>query len=422
LTRARWIRSDVSWIVVIGFLTQVVTVVSGPLVARMLGASGRGHLVMVTVITVICAHLATTSLSQAIASTVARHGLPARDVLGSDALHWARLSIVPAAAAGVATYFLVRSAPFLPVLMVESFLITLLACWLNIVSGMLQGEHSARRLVQTRLVFSVTYVVAVVLAFVSGRVEVAAFVLPCPIVAQALALVLNLRVLHPSRESVSRGTGGASDEVLSFARQAYVSTLGSTDMLGLDNVLVRFLLGNAVLGLYAIAVSATTLPGIVVSGLATTLLARMSAREPTEAAALMRRWLLAGLAIGLVMVTGMEVVIAPAIRILFGQEFVPATHAAQILIVAAGVSGLRYMLSSAAQAQGWAARASAIDLASGAVLLITMAVGTRLYGLEGAALGVLATGVFKCVGLCLVISWTGRGVRRRPATPVAETT
>ena len=375
---------------------------------------------MVTVITVICAHLATTSLSQAIASTVARHGLPARDLLGSDALRWARWSIVPAAAAGIATYFLVRAAPFLPLLMVEAFLMTLLACWLNIVSGMLQGEHSARRLVQIRLVFSVTYVVAVVLAFVSGRVDAAAFVLVCPILAQALALVLNLRVLHPSGENGSHGAGSATAEVLTFARQSYVSTLGSTDMLGLDNVLVRFLLGNAVLGLYAIAVSATTLPGIVVSGLATTLLARMSAREPTAAAALMRRWLLAGLAIGLAMVIGMEVVIAPAIRILFGQEFVPATHAAQILIVAAGVSGLRYMLSSAAQAQGWATRASAIDLASGAVLLITMTVGTKLYGLEGAALGVLVTGLFKCVGLCLVISWTGRGVRRRPVTPAAE--
>lgn len=420
--RARLIRSDVSWIVVIGFLTQVVTVVSGPLVARMLGASGRGHLVMVMVITVICAHLATTSLSEAIASTVARHGLPARDVLGADALQWARWSVVPAAAAGAATYFLVRSAPFLPLLVVEGFLVTLLGCWLNIVSGMLQGEHSARRLVQIRLVFSITYVLGVVLVFLSGRVDAAAFVLPCPIVAQTLALVLNIRVLRPSDQDTSRGTGSASAEVLAFARRAYVSTLGSTDMLGLDNVLVRVLLGNAVLGLYAVAVSATTLPGIVVSGLATTLLARMSAREPTAAAALMRRWLLAGLAVTLVMVTGMEAVIAPAIRILFGHDFVPATHAAQILIVAAGVSGLRYMLSSAAQAQGWAARASAIDLVSGLVLLATMAVGTRLYGLEGAALGVLATGVFKCVGLCLVISWTGRGVRRRPVERAAEMT
>lgn len=418
--RGRLVRSDISWIVVVGFLTQAVTVVSGPLVARMLGTEGRGDLVMVTVTTVICAHLATTSLSQAIASTVARHGLPARDVLGADVRRWAAWSVVPAAAASIATLVLVRSAPFVSLLAVEGFLFTLLACWLNIVEGMLQGEHSARRLVRVRLVFSVTYVLGVSLAFLSGQVHTAAFVLPFPILAQVLSLILNIRLLRPPVAPASRVDANVTGEVMDFTRRAYFSTLGATDVLGLDNFLVRFFLGNAVLGLYAVALSATTLPGVVVSGLATTLLARMSAHEPLAAAALMRRWLLAGLAIGLVMVAGMELVITPAIRILFGQEFVPATHAAQILIVAAGVAGMRFMLSSAAQAQGWAARASTIDLMSGVVLLAAMVIGTRAYGLEGAALGVLATGLFKCLGLCLVISWTGRRVRLRPATPPAE--
>jgi O-antigen/teichoic acid export membrane protein len=247
-----------------------------------------------------------------------------------------------------------------------------------------------------------------------------AFVLPFPILAQVLSLILNIRLLRPPEAPASRDRASVTGEVMDFTRRAYISTLGATDVLGLDNFLVRLFLGNAVLGLYAVALSATTLPGVVVSGLATTLLARMSGHEPVAAAALMRRWLLAGLAIGLVMVAGMEVVITPAIRILFGQEFVPATHAAQILIVAAGVAGMRFMLSSAAQAQGWAARASTIDLMSGGVLLAAMAIGTRAYGLEGAALGVLATGLFKCLGLCLVISWTGRRVRLRPATPPTE--
>lgn len=412
--RPRWIRSDVSAILVVGFLTQALTVFSGPLVARMLGPGGRGDLVMVTVISIMAAHLASTSLTNAVASVVARRQGGARDVLGPLLYRWAAASCIPALVAAAAVVVLIGDAPHLPLLAIETFLVTLFGCWLNLLRAMLQGEHAVRSVNSSRIAFSSVYVAAVVGLFVVDRVGSAAYVVPCQLLAQVVALVISARSLQPADPAHPDDHSGAAREVYQFARQAYVSSLGTTDLLGLDHVLVGLLLGNAELGLYAVAVSATTLPGIVVTGLSSTLLPRMSARTPEDAAAVMRRWFSAGAAISLAIVIGIELIIAPALRIFFGDPFVPATTPARLLVIASALSGMRFLIAAAAQAQGNARRASLVDLLSGGVLIVALTVGARTIGLEGAALGVVVAQVVNCGCLLLLISWTGKGVRVGP--------
>jgi O-antigen/teichoic acid export membrane protein len=407
-----WLRSDVSTIVAVGFITQALTVLSGPLVARMLGPGGRGDLVMVTVISVLSAHLASTSLTNAIASVVARRQASARDVLGRHAYRWGVMFTVPGIVSACATLVLLRDAPHLELLMFETFLVTLLACWLNMLRAMVQGEHSVSRVNTTRIAFSSVYVVSVVLLFVVDGVGSAAFVLPCQLLAQLVAVVIGIRSLRP-RDLGYEGPDAAA-EIYAFTRHAYVSSLGTTDLLGLDQLLVGLLLGSAPLGLYGVAVSTTTLAGIVVTGLSSTLLPRMSARTPEAAAEVMRRWFLAGLGVSVVIVVGIEVIIGPALRILFGAEFVPATTAARILAVASALSGMRFLIAAAAQAQGSARRASMVDLVSGAVLVTAVTVGAQGWGIEGAALGVVAAQVVNCGALLSLISWTGKAVGPQP--------
>jgi O-antigen/teichoic acid export membrane protein len=161
-------------------------------------------------------------------------------------------------------------------------------------------------------------------------------------------------------------------------------------------------------------VSTTTLAGIVVTGLSSTLLPRMSARTPEAGAEVMRRWFLAALGVSVLIVLGIEVIIGPALRILFGPEFVPATTAARILAVASAMSGMRFLIAAAAQAQGSARRASMVDLAAGLVLVTTVTVGANAWGIEGAALGVVTAQLVNCGALLSLISWTGKGVRVGP--------
>jgi O-antigen/teichoic acid export membrane protein len=410
--RLRWIRSDISSIVVVGLLTQVLTVVSGPLVARMLGPSGRGDLVMSMLVSIIVAHLASTSVTNGVAAVVAAHHSNARDLLGRTMRTWVLLSIVPTVVAGVAAWFLLPHAPHRPIVAAETAVITFLACVLNLRRGMLQGEHAIRTLNVSRIAFAATYVGIVVVLFVTAHVGSAATVLPSQIAAQCVALAIGTRGIAP-RTAVpdAARVRAVRREVHTFARRAYLSSLGTTDLLGLDSLLVGLLLGNTALGLYSVAASTSTLPVIALTGLSSTLLPRMTAREPAAARSLMRRWLLAGAGIAAFIALLLEAVIAPALRIFFGSDFVPSTDAARLLIIAFAISGVRFMSAAAAQALGLAKQASAIEVAAGVIMVVSVIVGAHLHGVTGAAAAMLLTQAFNCGSLLLLL-----GVRR-PADP-----
>ncbi len=63
-------------VAVTGFATQLVTALSGPFVARMLGPHGRGQMVLVALIALVCSQLAVGGLPAAIAHTVGASHLP----------------------------------------------------------------------------------------------------------------------------------------------------------------------------------------------------------------------------------------------------------------------------------------------------------------------------------------------------------
>lgn len=407
----RLVRSDVSTIVLVGFVTQGLTLISGPLVARMVGPEGRGQLVIIAVVSIVSAHLASTSLSNAIAATVARHHVGGRDAIGRDVRIWSGLAVLVAIAAAGATFALLPHAHHILELAIDCGVITWIACRLNLINGMLQAEHAVKQINVNRTTFAAIYVLGVVGLFLIYRTDNPGLVLGCQIVAQLCALALATRALRPKSNTETAPVRG---EVLDMTKKTYLSALGTADLLGLDNLIIQNVLGTAALGFWAIAGSATTLPTVATVALAPTLLARMSARQPREAARLMRRWLVAGLAITVGIVLPLEIILGPALRILFGTAFVPATGTAQILAIGAGFAGMRFMLSAAVQAQGRARQGSYVDFLFGNLLLATVAVGALLHGLEGAAVGMLIAKVANCAGLLPFISWSGERSLRSP--------
>lgn len=396
-------RAEFSRIAGIGVIVQLLTVVSGPLVARMLGPSGRGVLVIVMVVATIGAQLGSASLSAAIAHTVAHSRGSARDVFGGDFRWWLLWSTVPSAFAGLATALLLHDAHWWPVLVGEAFTVTLFACWLNILAGMLQGEGAVPRINFLRVMFSSTYVLSVIAIFLIHRTDLAAVVLFTYVFAQLVGLYLSWTGLQ--RGTGDRAAHAARASVHAFARRAFVSSIGALDSLGLDQLLVGVLLTQSALGLYAVAISMTTLPAMALGGIAATLLPKMAARSRNEAALVMRRWLRAAVAVDLALVLGLELVVGPALRIFFGSDFVPATGCARILIVARALLAMRMILAAAAQAQGRGGATSAVELGSSLVLLVGVTIGVQVGGIEGAAVALLVTAVVSCASLVSLISW-----------------
>ena len=394
----------------VGVVAQLLTVISGPLVARMLGPDGRGALMLVMVVATMFARFGVASLSRAISHAVAQTNASARDVLGPSLGLWLAWSMVPAVLAGTATAAIRPETEFVWVSVLEAGVIALLGCWLAILAGMLQGEGAVPWINLNRLLFASTYVLAVTAIWFVHRTDLAVVILGTNILAQLVVLRVSWRGLQPATGDCS--VRARRSDIHRFARRTLVVSIGVADGL-VDQLLVGLAASSVALGLYAVASSVTTLPGMVLGGITATLLPRMAAHSPVPAAAIMRRWLAGALGVSLLIVVAMQVVIAPALRILFGDEFVPAITCARILIVAQAVLAMRLVLSAAVQAQGRGARTSIIELIAVGVMLAGVPVGVLLYGIEGAATAVLLAGLIACGLLAASISWQGKGIEQR---------
>src|SRR3954470_11836013 len=89
-----------------GFLTQILTTVTGILSARMLGVDGRGQLVLVASLAMLTSQLTFGGgLPSAVTRQLADRGVTARDGLRRFVPRWTAWSLLPSALAG--GYFLI---------------------------------------------------------------------------------------------------------------------------------------------------------------------------------------------------------------------------------------------------------------------------------------------------------------------------
>ena len=259
-----------------GFATQVVTALSGPLVTRMLGPHGRGQMVLVALVALVCSQLAVGGLPAAIAHTVASSQLPARDVVRSQARRWLAASLAPGLVAAVAIVVLIRGALRDRVVFgCAGFSLTIVYAWQFVLYAMVQGERNVRRINFFHLFGLTLYTVTVISLFVVHRIDQAIWLLVIFTLCVTAGLFVGWLML---RRPVGAPPDPETDAALNaFARRSYLSGVGLLDSLGADLFLVDIMLGESKLGLYQVAVSATNLPAIVLSAVGQVLLPRLAA-------------------------------------------------------------------------------------------------------------------------------------------------
>lgn len=382
-------------------MAQLLTLVSGPLVARMLGADGRGQLALVVVISRMAALLAAGGLPVAVAHAVGSANGPARDVIAERLRRWARWSIAPAVLATVvAVLVLGPDSSWLVALPTAAIAVSVQ--WNLVIGQMLRGEGSVRNVNALSLSGVGLYATGVAVLFIFHPIDEVGFILLLLAGSQLVSTGVGWLLLRrPTRQHSLRAP---DSELYGFARRSFISTINPVT-LGVDQLVVGLLLVSADLGLYAAAISMTNLPVVLLSGVAAMLLPRMAARGLAARAGLLRRWFAAAVVIDLVVVIGLEIIIAPAIRILFGAEFVPAIPCARILILAWGVIALRGVLTAAAQAQGRSGTTSVVEAVALVVLVVAGVIGVQTGGINGMAVAFGLSGLTSCVWLARVIDW-----------------
>lgn len=415
----------VGWIVVAGggLMAQVLMMVSGIFMARMLGVEGRGQVVLITSLAAMASQLTIGgSLANAVTRTLAAHQVRARDGLRRLVPTWLVVGIAAGMIAGGYFFFLHREnetavTAFLAVTVLIS---AVNAMSFRIIIAALLGESAPPAKVAMVVLFPLTMTtVLVAVGYAVDRSWSVVAVMILVLASQSFSLVLSLALFAAPTRNPDHALPG--DEFYRVARRQYFGNLGPVDGLALDRTMVGSLLGNAPLGLYSAAGALAMLAPAMGAGLAQVLLPLATARqgEVEEERALIRRSLLVGGTILALLVLGIEVIAAPVIHFAFGQPFMPAVEPARWLIPATGLLGYRRILVAVLQARDRAGRASLVELGLCPVMVAGIVVAAHNGNLTHVAITMFVVGLLACAALGVLVWRSGRSANLGPHEPLS---
>ena len=400
-------RSTLLLIVVGTFGLQALTMVTGIISARLLGVEGRGQVALVFALGLMASQLTFGgSLPNAIAKNLAERRLTARDGLRAFARRRAALLVIPCLASGALMLILQRqeASGDKYALAVAVFVMTFQTITFRILIGSLQGEvgHLVR-MAGVGLLPQALFTVALTTAFVAGWDWSAIDVLLSFFIASAIGLGVGYLALarptHRPEDELDEA------EIWAVTRATYISSIGPVDGIGLDRLLVGGLLGTAQLGLYAAATAVSNLCRVVGNAVSVIVLPQvaMTNADPEAQRAMIRRWV--GLSAGLIalVVVGLELVVGPAIRLAFGEEFTGAIEVARWLVLADGLLGFRRVLIAVLQGQGRGGLASWIELAVTPVMVLGVVLASIHDSLPGIGITMVAVGLLSVGALGLAV-------------------
>ncbi|NIZ92160.1 lipopolysaccharide biosynthesis protein, partial [Kineococcus rubinsiae] len=382
--RPSQVRSVVHLLLAAGVL-PLVSLATGPLLARVLGLEGRGHLSAVLAPVALVPYLLSFGLGDGAAYLVARRGRRPGDV----ALVLGGLGAA-AGALGAAVLWLL--APVLLARFPEGIqLLRLLgltlvpAMALSIIQATRVGEGRYDLLAAERWISGLSRLAVLLGLAVGGALTVTSGAwaqVGVLLVAQCTALVALSRPRARWREANEIARSGVA-----YGSRAWGGELSVFIVLRLDQTVMLPLAGASQLGLYVVAVALAEVPTMLLGDLRRLLLTEVAATRDARIAA--RACRLALLAIGVPVVLGMAA--TPfLIPLLFGSEFAGAVPMAVVLLGASMFSGLNLFLGGSISALGRPGAQSAAQAASLVVAVLSIGLIAPFGGM-GAAWGSLAS-------------------------------
>ena len=381
---ATFIRASVG---TLGFSVTIaaVGVVSGVLIARTLGPTGKGEVAAAFLYVQLATWIAGLGFSRGAIRLLGAGASP--PAIAGNCIWHSALTGVPAAillflflplllrgfspSAVVATRLYCL---FLPLLILSDEMMNLLLglreyVWFNL----------------KRLSDPVLYVFALVAAKLLG-------VLSIPVAIGALALsnvaslAVGLWVVRRRTGMTLRGNRALFGEALSFGLKAHLGDVARISSWRLDQVVMAPILGPYQLGLYSAATSVSEVGLLASSAVSAVLFPEASSRERVAARRLIRNTVLVSL---LVIGCG-TLVLLPAARLilagLYGGPFLEGTRACQILIIASVPLSLSRIVQHGLFGLGRPIFATYGAVASMVVLVVGLLVMLPRAGIVGAAL------------------------------------
>lgn len=412
---ARGIRqSAILQSMAVAVVGQAMLFVSGPLIARALGVTGRGQYALCLLCVALITQVGLLGLPVAVTHYLASQALPRTTAaaLWSVRWRWAGTCLPVAAAAGGSAYLLVRvgrlpSEPALPALIAAIAMATMVQ---TMAQAALAGISEFRVFNAVRLLpATVAVIVALTVTLTQTHsVSVVLGLYTVGIVAAALLSVIALRRQLAERKRHSGDVPCA--RLYHFGAMAMIGASNPADSLGLDQFAVGLLLHERVLGLYVVAAAFANLSNFLLSSIGLIASPRLAGTLDEEARrVLFKRYLALGVAVGVIETAAVFAALPWLIPTLFGDQFARSVEVGRFLVIAGLLVGIRRLATMLSQGSGRPGLASASELCALVTLVVALPLVIGVAGPLGAA---TAVGLASLAGIGVTLTGLRRLWRR----------
>ncbi len=405
---------------VTGVGAQAALVVSGILVARLLGVEDRGYLALLVLIPTIVSLVVGLGLPIGVTYFIASEEKRVRAIARSLApVMAAQLLLIPIVhllalitlTRGYPSSVLVAGLPTLvvgPATLVHSYGL-----------GFLQGLRRFRLLNILRPLPATFWALAVLALSVVGEEALLAAAITwgaamsiAGIAAVALAAMALRRTASPSGPMAS---APPRREVLVFGLKGMLGATPPSEAFRLDQAVVGLFLSPIALGLYVASIAFANLPRFLALSVGMIAYPQVAAHsDRVEAHRSMWRFVALGAGLSLAVVGTLELSAGRLVPLLFGAEFAEAVPLTRIVLIAGFFWSVRRVLTDGARGAGLPFAGSAAEIASWIVLPAALPLLVPLAGVEGVA---IALALSAMAGLGALVVLVERSYRRHATMP-----
>jgi len=378
---------------------QFLLLISGLLVARVLGVTGRGYLAGLSIWPMLLTSLGNLGVPVACTYYLSQHSARARQILG-EAYRFAFVqSAILAGFLAIILFLWSRGKPAEVETAVYPMLIMIPAMLGHRYAlAVLQGQQRFTAFNILCLLPAALYTFSVVLLFVLGEGRLLPIVLAwvsTTVVAAIASTVVALRYEHLDW----RGVPELRRLLMPFGLRGHLGAVSPVDSLPIDQAAVALFLSPAALGLYVVAYAFTNLPRLIAQSVGIVTYPAVAVQQGTRAAWRLLWWSFWGVTLLNIVCTTLLIALMPLlVPLFFGLEFSPAVPIARILLVGTTLVASRRILVEGLRGLGNPGISTIAEVSMYPWLAIGAPLLMLRYGAEGMAV-TLAVGY----GLSLTI-------------------
>ena len=383
------------------FLFLLCSVVTSILSAWALGAEGRGDLAIVTLFPFVAVLIAAIGLPFAHRYWIAKKPHWSSAIVTFTLVFCVVASIVAIAVSEIVVPIYVGERSEEVMWLLRLFLLNIPVLMLSeMFRGILEGARSFGWIGAARMSFIVPQAVGY-LAFWWFDALTLIIAVAIITVAQLICLfVFTLGVWRELKPRLSWNFAVIRREI-SYGIRSYPGILTEYGVLRLDQILLAGMASSTLIGLYMIAVALAEITATLASSVADVLMPEVAASKNKETSTA-----LLGKSLRLTMYAHIAVLIplmiaAPIVlQIVYGSEFVAATGAFRVLLVASVLWSAGLIVTSGLNGFGFPGLSTTARIASGVVTVVTLIIFLPIFGIMGAAISsLLGYGVMLAVGM-----------------------